>query len=156
MRKRSGPVPTVLLIGGLAATGIALPAHGPVDIFTTAAVGVGISLAVTTAIEAAKSFRSLFRVDLLILWILYGLTLLEFLFPQPGIDAVVSDAAAVDGTYAVLLGFFGIAIGRHLVPHRTRYGDLTVFAELRARHVFLLFLLCTLVGYFHMFLAVNF
>ena len=64
-------------------------------------------------------------------WVLYGLTFLEFLFPQPGVDALVSSAAASNGTNAVLLGFAGLAVGRHLVPRRGGPAYSSVFIDLR-------------------------
>ena len=95
------------------------------------------------------------RVDILMLWVLYGLTFLEFLFPQPGVDALVSPADAANGTNAVLVGFAGLAVGRHLVPRRGGSRS-SVLIDLRPANVFLLFVLATLMGYFHIFLAVNF
>jgi oligosaccharide repeat unit polymerase len=86
-------------------------------------------------------------------WALYGLTFLEFLFPQPRVDALVSPEDAVNGTNAVLVGFVGLAVGRHLVPRR---GGSGVLIHLRPANVFLLFMLATLLGYLHIFLAVNF
>src|SRR5262249_13892257 len=94
--------------------------------------------------------------DLLMLWALYGLTLLEFLFPQSGIDDLVTPAAAVGGTYAVLLGFASLAVGRHLVKRRRRRGQISGFIDVPPVSIFLLFLFATLFAYFHIFLAVNF
>jgi oligosaccharide repeat unit polymerase len=148
--------PTAVILCGLALTSIVLPDDSAVSIFTVAAVGVGISLSLATAIEATAGIRSLIRVDVLILWVLYGLTFLEFLFPQPNVDALVSPAAAVNGTDAVLIGFAGLVVGRHLVHRRGRSHELSAFSDLRPAHVFLLFVLVTLLGYLHVFLAVNF
>jgi hypothetical protein len=38
-------------------------------------------------IEGTAGVRDLIRVDTLMLWSLYGLTFLEFLFPQPDVEA---------------------------------------------------------------------
>ena len=147
---------TATILGGVAVTAVLLPADVAVEAYTVAAYGVGVSLVVSTAIEASASVRNLMRVDLLLLWLLYGLTLLEFLFPQPGVDAVVSPNAAVDGTYAVLLGFAGLAVGRHLVPVRRRSVQDLPAIDFRPGNIFLLFVLTTVFGYLHIFLSVNF
>jgi hypothetical protein len=147
--------PTAVILSGLALTSVVLPDDSAVSVFTVAAVGLGISLSIATAIEATAGIRSLIRVDILILWVLYGLTFLEFLFPQPTVDALLSPAAAVNGTNAVLLGFAGLVVGRHLVRRRGSR-ELSAFSDVRPTSVFLLFVFVTLLGYFHVFLAVNF
>jgi len=125
-------------------------------IFTISAFGVGLSLCLATGIEGMAGVRSLIRVDILILWVLYGLTFLEFLFPQPKIDTLVSAASAMSGTNAVLVGFAGLAIGRHLIPKRNNSRQRSTFIDLLPGDVFLLFVLTTLLAYFHILLAVNF
>src|SRR5262245_38347356 len=100
---------TVALLCGLAVTTLSLTANHAVGVFAPAAIGVGLSLSLATGIEAKAGVRSLIRVDMLALWVLYGLTFLEFLFPQSDVDALVSPEAATSGTYAVLLGFAGLA-----------------------------------------------
>jgi hypothetical protein len=148
--------PTAVILSGLALTSVVLPDDSAVSVFTVAAVGLGISLSIATAIEATAGIRSLIRVDILILWVLYGLTFLEFLFPQPTVDALVSPAAAVNGTNAALLGFAGLIVGRHLVHRRGGSHELSAFSDVRPISVFLLFVFVTLLGYLHVFLAVNF
>jgi oligosaccharide repeat unit polymerase len=156
MPARTMAVSTAVMLCGLALTSLILPSDGAVDVFTVAAVSVGASLSLATGIEARTGVRSLIRVDILILWVLYALTFLEFLFPQPDIDALVSPDAATSGTYAVLLGFAGLVMGRHLVPRQRGSGQNRSFVEVRPANIFLFFLLATLVGYLHIFLAVNF
>ena len=148
--------PTAVILCGLALTRVVLPDDSAVSIFSVAAVGAGISLSLATAIEATAGIRSLIRVDILILWVLYGLTFLEFLFPQPNVDALVSPAAAVNGTDAVLIGFAGLVVGRHLVHKRGGSHELSAFSNVRPANVFLVFVLVTLLGYLHVLLAVNF
>ena len=110
-----------------------------------------------TAIEATAGIRNLIRVDLLMLWILYFLTLMEFLFPQPGVNSALSAVAATDGTIAVLLGFAGLVVGRHLVPWRSGSHYNSPFANLPPSKFFLLLIVsAAFLGYLHMFLAVNF
>jgi oligosaccharide repeat unit polymerase len=153
-RLRATTTATALVLCGLALTWTALPDDNVVTIFSTAAVGVGLSLLVATGAEAAAGLRNMIRVDLLMLWVLYGLTLLEYLFPQAD-DNMLATSAAVNGTTAVLLGFAGIAIGRHLVPVRSSF-KAGSFENVQPHSMFLLFILAASVGYLHIFVAVNF
>jgi len=127
-----------------------------VDVYSFGAISVGLSLSLATVIEGRADIRKLIRVDILMFWVLYGLTFLEFLFPQPNLDLLVSPADAANGTHAVLVGFAGLAVGRHLVPWRGASRVSTFLIDLRPANVFLLFMLATLLGYLHIFLAVNF
>jgi oligosaccharide repeat unit polymerase len=147
-------VSSLIILFGLVVTYFFLPPGDAVDIFTTAAVGVGLSLTVSTLIEGSAGVRSLIRVDVLMLWVLYSLTFLEFLFPQLGINDVVSPDAATSGTTAALIGFAGLAVGRNLLPRRS--GQSVSIITLTPRGIFYLFLTAALLGYFHVLVAVNF
>src|SRR5262249_35454711 len=153
---RPSAAATVVLLSGIVLTSLILPSGGAVNVFTAAAVGIGLFLALATGIEATSGVRSLIRVDILMLWVLYGLTLLEFLFPQPDIDPIVSPAAATDATDVVLLGFGGVALGRHLISSRRGSQQLSPLVEMRPASIFLLFTLAAVLGYLHIFLAVKF
>jgi len=150
---QSSAIPTLIMVFGLAVTWLVLPSSDPESIFGTAAIGLGIALASATAIEAYAGVRALIRTDNLMLWVLYGLTFLEFLFPQPDVNASVSVDAATNGTGAVLLGFFGMVMGRHLIPTRS---NSAVPVDFRPNHLFGLFVFAFVVGYLHIFIAVNF
>src|SRR5262245_23708699 len=150
---RNPAIPTLIMIVGLGVTWLVLPLTDPEAIFDTAAIGVGIALASATAVEAFSGVRALIRTDNLMLWVFYGLTLLEFLFPQPDVNSSVSVDAATLGTGAVLLGFFGLVLGRHLILTRSN-SDVPV--DLKPRHLFGLFLFAFVIGYLHIFIAVHF
>lgn len=150
---RNSNAPTLILVAGLAVTWLALPSSEAETIFKTAAIGVGIALLASTVVEAVGGVRALIRTDNLMLWVLYGLTLLEFLFPQPDVNGSVGVEAATRGTVAVLLGFFGLAVGRHLVSQRP---SSTAPIDLKPSYLFGMFMLAFLVGYLHIFLAINF
>ncbi|WP_407185015.1 O-antigen polymerase [Bradyrhizobium centrosematis] len=151
--QKNANAPTLILVAGLAVTWLVLPSEDAESLFKTAAIGVGLALALSTAMEAVQGVRALIRTDNLMLWVLYGLTLLEFLFPQPDVNAIVSVEAAQRGATAVLLGFSGLAIGRHLVSSRAREA---ASIDLKPSHLFVLFLVAFGLGYLHIFLAVNF
>ena len=150
---RSPAIPTLIMVVGLALTWLALPSTDAESIFDTAAIGVGIALASATAVEAFAGVRALIRTDNLMLWVFYGLTLLEFLFPQPDVNSSVSVDAATLGTGIVLLAFFGLVVGRHLVSTRS---NPIAPVDFKPSHLFGLFLFAFFVGYLHIFLAVNF
>jgi oligosaccharide repeat unit polymerase len=158
--KRGEPAPrtkvaTAVTLVGLAVTYVSLPSTDAVQIFWTAAVGVGLTIAIGTVAEAFAGVRALIRVDLLMLWVLYGLTFLEFLFPQQGIDTALSAEAANFGTAVALLGFAGLAVGRHLVP-RNPGGSPAAAVNAEPRQIFYLFVLAAVFGYLYMLIAVNF
>lgn len=146
-------VPTLIMVVGLAATWFVLPSTDPEAIFDAAAIGVGVALASATAVEAFAGVRALIRTDNLMLWVFYGLTLLEFLFPQPDVNGSVSVDAATNGTAVVLLGFLGMVVGRHLVMARS---NPIAPVDFKPAHLFGLFLFAFVIGYLHIFLAVNF
>src|SRR5262249_51674469 len=150
---RAGTSTAVLVLGAMLTYAL-LPSDSAVNIFASAAIGVGLSLAIATGVEGMSGVRNLARVDVLMLWVLYGLTVLEFLFPQSDVDAVVPPDAATDGTTAVLLGLAGLAVGRHLVPSRQN-SQVAAFADVRPNSIFLLFVLAFLFGYLHIFIAVK-
>ena len=156
IRLRAPALSTGIILCGITLSALGVSSGSPEAIFRFAAIVVGASLGIATAIEATAGIRNLIRVDLLMLWILYLLTLMEFLFPQPGVDSAVSAVAAADGTIAVLLGFASLAVGRHLVPFRRKAHYKSPLADLPPSKIFLLFVVAAFLGYLHMFLAVNF
>jgi oligosaccharide repeat unit polymerase len=153
LRRTTGTSTLVFLVG-LIFTYLALPTDSAGSIFAGAAVGVGLSLVMATALEGASGARGLIRVDILMLWVLYGLTFLEFLFPQPDIENIVSPDAATKATIAAIVGFSGLAIGRHIVPWRRKTS--IAFANVSPAKIFLLFITAATLGYLHILLAVKF
>jgi hypothetical protein len=143
------------ILVGVIMTSVALPSDSAVGIFSAAAYGVGVTLAGAILIEARNGIRSLIRVDLLLFLVLYGLTLLEFLFSQSMVESLLSPVTAANGTYAVLVAFAGLAIGRHFVSIRESLRANPI-AELRPSSMFFVFLVVTFFGYLHILLAVNF
>src|SRR5262245_59323086 len=104
---------SVVMILGLAITYLFLPHEGSVAIYRTAAIGAALAIGLGSFLEL-HSIRSLARVDVVMVVALFGLTLVEFFFPQDEIDAIVSAQSATRGVEALFLGFGGLIIGRHL------------------------------------------
>jgi oligosaccharide repeat unit polymerase len=148
---------TAVLVFGLLITAIVMPTGEPRATFTFTAQGVGLSLLLSLALEMQGGLRAMLRTDIVMLLTLFGLTLVEFLAPQKEIfDFVVSPQGAADGSMAVLAGFLGLAIGRHFFPSRPAIGRLGRNLDLSPKTMFRLYLLAFLLGYLHIFLAVNF
>jgi oligosaccharide repeat unit polymerase len=154
--KRNLAASTAMMLCGLALTSIILPSDSAVNVFQLAAFIVGASLALATTIEGTVGISNLLRTDLLIIWVLYWLTLFEFLFPQPGVDDLLTAEAAVAGTHAVLVGFAGLVVGRHISFGRRGAKHPIPVERGRQPNVFVLFLVVSIIGYLHMLVAVNF
>lgn len=125
-------------------------------IFADTAQIFGCALVLALAVEAGGGIRNLLRADILMLVALYGIIFLEFLFQQDSFAGRVSLSGAQTGTTAALIGFAGIAVGRHLP---LRFGSSLLRAPMRdlsSDQMIRLFVSVAAAGYLHMLLAVNF
>jgi oligosaccharide repeat unit polymerase len=148
---------TVVLVCGLLLTIFTIPSTIPNETFTYAAYGLAFALFAALAIESVGGLRAMLRTDIVMLITLFGLTFLEFLVPKKEMFAFeVSSQAAVDGSVAALVGFLGIAIGRHFYPPLPQKGQAARSLDLAPRTMFFIFLLAFGLGYMHIFLAVDF
>ena len=73
---------SILVCIGLLATYLLLPHDRATSIYFTAAIGVMVSVGGGLFLETGGKLDSLIRTDVLMLVALYGLTLVEFFFPQ--------------------------------------------------------------------------
>src|SRR5262249_38059951 len=87
---------------------------------------------------------------------LYGLTLVEFFFPQEELNDVLSPEQAIHGVEALFLGFAGLIIGRNFVNGSPRQVASMVIPQLRPSAVFILYVGAFCFSYFYMLLAVDF
>ncbi len=147
---------TWIALAGIAITAVALHGTRASDVARLAAIGTGISIAISVAFDARRGLRNLIRADLLALLSYYFLTFFEFLFPQENFDILVTQPSAKSGSLIVLIGFAGLLIGRHLLRPKRQ-----PFAQLLTQAIppgwFLAILWCSAaIGYAHMLLAVNF
>ena len=150
-------VSTVIIVAGAAAAFALVSTLDDVNtIFSAAASVFGVALAAALAIEARGGVRNVIRTDLLMLLALYALTFLEFLFPQASFGDEVTVGGAITGTAAVLVGFVGLAIGRHFVRHTLPSATLGSAVQFGPRQMMAAFVLAFVLGYFYIFLAVNF
>ncbi len=120
------------------------------------AIPVGIAIAVSVGFDFMRGLRNLFRADLLCLIALYFLTLVEFLYPQNQFDQLLTPEQTVQALYVVLVGFAGLAIGRHLNFLKPAAQGWLDFNHIPNQVLFRLFLTAALLGYFYIFLSVDF
>ncbi len=147
---------TLALLFGLAVTNALVIPPSPSAMARTAAIGTGLSLLISFAIDSRRVARNLVRADIMALCSLYFLTLFEFLFPQPAFDTLVDSDEASVAIKACLLGFAGLALGRHCVPPPPASLTRTLKVEFPARMLVMLFWIAIVGGYYYMLLAVDF
>jgi oligosaccharide repeat unit polymerase len=150
------PVGTALCLLGLFLTGVTLNGKYSSEIARYTAIGSGLSIALSMAFDVRRGFRNLIRADLMAILTLYLLTMLEMLFPQPDFNMLVDAATAQRGAVALLWGFAGLIIGRHLWhPRRHPLGELLARPVPRS-WIITLFWGSFFLGYFYMLLSVKF
>ena len=146
----------VLVLGAIFASMISKAVSSTNEAFGAAAAVFGVALLIALLIECSAGARNVFRVDIFMMVVLYGLTLLEFLFDQEDMSFRVSLESAWAAIDATLSALAGIAVGRHAVrmyPGRT----LTDIAQgLSPSAMFGLLVACAFLGYLHILIAVNF
>jgi oligosaccharide repeat unit polymerase len=140
----------------LLATYLLLPHDRATSIYLTAAIGVMVSVGGVLFLETGGKLHSLIRTDVLMLVALYGLTLVEFFFPQEEINEILSPEQAMHGVEALFLGFAGLIIGRNFVGRSPRQEASMVIVQLRPSAVFILYVGAFCFSYFYMLLAVDF
>jgi oligosaccharide repeat unit polymerase len=145
-----------LMCIALLATYLVLPNGQPTSIYFTAAIGVMVSVGGGLFFECRGKLHSLIRTDVLMLVALYGLTLVEFFFPQEELNDFLGPEQAVHGVEALFLGFAGLIIGRNFVNGSPRQVASMAVVQLRPKAVFVLYVVVFCVSYFYMLLAVDF
>jgi oligosaccharide repeat unit polymerase len=153
---RSTVPTTVAMCGGLSATYLLLPASSPTEVYFTAAISVMLVLGVGLFFESRGNLRAFIRTDIIMLVALYGLTLVEFYFPQEAVDQVLDRQTATQSVEALLLGFAGILIGRNFVRHFRSVAATTASVQLSRTAIFILFVTTFCAGYLYMLIAVDF
>jgi oligosaccharide repeat unit polymerase len=147
---------SILVCFGLLATYLLLPTDRPTSIYSAAAIGVMVSVGGGLFLESGGKLRSLIRADALMLVALYGLTLVEFFFPQEEINGILGPEQAMHGVEALFLGFAGLIIGRNFVTSAPRQVARIAFVQLTPNALFILYVVAFCGSYFYMLLAVDF
>ena len=148
---------TLAALTGVVITGLVMNGALPSGLGRVAAVGTGLSLLVSMAMDfRAGGPRNLIRADLMAILAFYFLTLFEFLFPQPTFDALTDVRMTHEALLVVLLGLAGLLVGRHLLHVRGQPFAATLTREVPRFWMIAIFWACFIIGYLHMFLAVKF
>jgi hypothetical protein len=146
---------SVVMCAGLATTYLFLPDGGPVAIYRTAAIGAALAIGLGIFLEA-QGLRSLIRTDLLMLVALFGLTLVEFFFPQQDLDQEIMARSATHGVEALFIGFCGLIIGRNFGSSSRPAVASAVSVQWRPATLFRIYVVLLFFGYLDMFWAVSF
>jgi oligosaccharide repeat unit polymerase len=152
---RSTGAASVVMCAGLAITYLVLPEGGPVAIYRTAAIGAALAIGLGVFLEA-QGVRSLIRTDLLMLVALFGLTLLEFFFPQEAVEHMVTAQSATQGVEALFLGFCGLIIGRNFTPKSRPIAPSAMLVQWSPATLFRVYVVILCLGYLYMLWAVGF
>ncbi len=147
---------TAFLLLGLLLTWAAVTGSTPTVMARTAAIGAGIAIGGSLVLDLRNGIYSVLRPDTMALVALYGLTLLEFLFPQPNFDFMVSAKGTEMAITAVLVGFGGIGIGRSISTGRAEKMKTLFRTPVPPTLVIRLFWICAAIGYLNMLIAVGF
>jgi oligosaccharide repeat unit polymerase len=150
------PRATVVFLMGLAGTVVAAPTTTAAEVAHGYAIGVGLSILASLALEYRRNLRNLVRADVMAIASLYFLTLFEFLLPQPEFNLMVTLEDTKSALVACLFGFAGLALGRHIAPTPPASLRRTLHDEFSARAFLSIYTVCLIGGYFHMLLAVDF
>ncbi len=147
---------TQLALTGLAITGVFLHGETPTDIGRFAAVGTGLSLALSAALDARRGIQNLIRADLMAILAFYFLTLFELLFPQTEFDVMTNAPATYTAVIIVLLGLAGLLVGRHLPWARKQPFAVTLTREVPPAWMIVIFWSAFFIGFAYMLIAVDF
>jgi len=148
---------TVMALVCLAVT--ALVAHGnlPSTLSRASAIGTLLGIVLSIIADLRKGgLRNLIRADLMAILAFYFLTLFEFLFPQPNFDEMSDLHTTHFAIMGVYLGFLGLFVGRHLIHPKKQPFARTLTHDIPAVWMVGIFWFCFIVGYLHMFIAVDF
>ncbi len=151
-------VGTLLCLAGLAITGLTLRGNLPSGVARYAAVGTGVSIAMSVLCDLQLGFPNLIRPDLLAILSLYFLTLFEFLFRQPNFDDLIGDDLPLvkRAVIACLWGFAGLAMGRHFANLKKHPLSDLFSRPVRKSWIILLFWSALFLGFLYMLLTVDF
>jgi oligosaccharide repeat unit polymerase len=148
---------TLTFLGALVFAYTTIPDASPAEMACHVAIFGGFGLAVSFLIDLYQGgIRNVIRGDTVCLLALYFLTLVEFLFPQPDFDETVTRELTGKGLELVLLGFAGIATGRHFFPPKQLTAAMDPMPPAPATWYFNLLILAAVLGFMHRFVAVDF
>jgi hypothetical protein len=150
------PFGSVLFLAGAWFTVATMQGDLPSHIAHYAAVGVGLSLMASMYVDSQQGLLNLVRPDLMAIFALYFLTLFEFLFKQEHFDTLTGVYYTKKAIIAVVIGFSGIVIGRHL-PNYHKHPLKKIFLTPTPGSLLItIFVACVFIGSLNMLMAVDF
>lgn len=84
------------------------------------------------------------------------MTLIEFLYPQPKFDQLLTSEQTIKAIEVLLIGFGGLAIGRHITIFKPAPPEWLDFANIPDKTLFRIFLISAFLAYFYIFMSVDF
>lgn len=153
---KAAPLGTQLALVGIALTGVFLQGETPTQLGRFAAIGVGISLAVSVALDLRRGVQNVIRADVLAILAFYFLTLFELLFPQTEFDVMTNARSTYTAVIIVLVGFAGLLVGRHFAQPKKQPFSETMTRDVPAAWMLTIFFAALLIGFSQMLYAVNF
>jgi hypothetical protein len=156
LASRPNQVATVCWIVGLIIASVSLSGSGSGEIAARAALVVGVTLVAAIGIEVWQDWRAVLRPDIVAFCTLYFLTFFEFLFPQPGVDEMITPRSLGYGCQLVFIAFGTMAVARHWAPPVQSWLSSLVQRPASSRSLLIIFWLSFFFGYLYMLMAVNF
>lgn len=153
---RAAPLGTQLALVGILLTGIFLHGETPTQLGRFAAIGTGLSLALSFACDARRGVQNLIRADIMAILAFYFLTLFELLFPQTEFDVMTNARSTHTAVIIVLVGMASLLVGRHLPRPKERPFVETLTREVPPGWMLTIFFTAMLIGFAYMLIAVDF
>lgn len=153
---RARPLGSLLFLAGAWFTAFTMRGEPASHLAHYAAIGVGLSLMASVLIDMREGLLNLIRADLLAISALYFLTLFEFLFKQENFDAQTDVASTHQALIAVITGFSGMVIGRHLPNLKQKPLKKLFLTPTPRSWLIMIFLGCLFLGTLNMLMAVDF
>jgi hypothetical protein len=148
---------TFTLLFGLAIAFIRLSVDmAPSFMASQVAIVVGVAIALSILFDSRRGWNNLFRADILCILALYFLTLIEFLYPQPKFDQRLTSEQTIQAIEVLLIGFGGLAIGRHITFFKPAPPEWLDFGNIPDKTLFRIFLLSAFLAYIYILLSVDF
>jgi len=153
---KAAPLGTQLALVGIMATGIFLQGDTPTQIGRFAAIGVGLSLMISLALDLRRGVQNVIRADVMAILAFYFLTLFELLFPQTEFDVMTNARATHMAVIIVLVGMAGLLVGRHIPrPKKQPFAE-TLTREVPAAWIIMIFFTALFIGFAYMLASVDF
>ena len=146
----------VILVACLISYAISFVDALPSEIATRVSLIWIVAIFISFLAELKAGLRNLIRVDIFALLSLYFFIYFEFLFPQSGFDALVSQSDTAKAIQLTLFGLGAIVIGRHIGPESYKSLRFIGNIQMQPRDFLLLFSGAFILAHLPQWVAVGF